>query len=84
MRIRMLVAVLIAVAFPLSAESQQSQSVPIKFLSGDSKVHGQFFTCRGDNPVGTLVLVPGWPGNPQDVLGLGSLSSRTQYQCPRF
>ena len=73
MRIRLLVAVLIVVTFPLCAESQSSLSVPIQFPSADSIVHGQFFRCRGDNPVGTLVLVPGWPGNPQDVLGLGAL-----------
>jgi pimeloyl-ACP methyl ester carboxylesterase len=52
------------------------ESTPIEFISGGSLVRGQFFSAEGKKPVGTLVLVPGWPGEePCDVLGLGALLS---------
>lgn len=36
------------------------------------RARGQFFPSVGDSSIGTLLLVPGWPGNPRDVLGLGA------------
>lgn len=69
---RLLIAVLALIAIPLSVLSQHAQSVAVEFLSGGVCVRGQFFPSVGDSSIGTLLLVPGWPGNPRDVLGLGA------------
>jgi len=72
--IRLLVACMLIVAvMPGTAPAQPSQSVPVEFLSGGEHVRGQFFESANGDPMATLVLVPGWPGNPRDVLGLGAL-----------
>jgi dienelactone hydrolase len=85
-----LVSVLLAVAVPLAAQDPaQSSPRPGAGMDGafaavsvalDS--HGQTLDCRffraeGDGLRPTVLLVPGWPGNPEDVLGLGArLSGR--------
>lgn len=57
-----------------SAAAQRSTSIPIKFMSEGSTLHGRFFPSGGVAPA-TLVLVPDWAGSPDDVLGLGALLS---------
>ncbi|TRZ53212.1 alpha/beta fold hydrolase [bacterium] len=69
----LLISILAIAAIPLHAYGQPAQSVPVEFLSGGEYVRGQFFRSMDSNPIATLVLVPGWPGNPRDVLGLGAL-----------
>jgi dipeptidyl aminopeptidase/acylaminoacyl peptidase len=64
--------VLLLVLAP-GVRSQEVQSVPVEFLSAGVHVRGKFFPARDAKPVYTLLLVPGWPGNPNDVLGLGQL-----------
>jgi pimeloyl-ACP methyl ester carboxylesterase len=64
---------MIVTIMPSSAPAQQSQSVPIEFLCGGKYIRGRFFESAHGDPIATLVLVPGWPGNPHDVLGLGAL-----------
>jgi len=49
------------------------EPVPIEFISEGACVRGRFFAAVGTTPATTLLLVPGWPGNPDDVLGLGAL-----------
>lgn len=49
------------------------EPVPIEFISEGACVRGRFFAAVGTTPATTLLLVPGWPGNPNDVLGLGAL-----------
>jgi len=49
------------------------ESVSIEFTSEGACVRGRFFAAAGTTPAATLLLVPGWPGNPSDVLGLGAL-----------
>jgi len=49
------------------------KSVSVEFISEDACVRGRFFAAAGAAPATTLLLVPGWPGNPNDVLGLGEL-----------
>ncbi len=51
------------------------EPVPIDFVSGGDCLHGKFFPAAGSGPAATLLLVPGWPGNPDDVLSLGALLS---------
>jgi pimeloyl-ACP methyl ester carboxylesterase len=47
--------------------------VSIEFMSEGACVRGRFFAAVGTTPKTTLLLIPGWPGNPEDVLGLGAL-----------
>lgn len=47
--------------------------VSIEFISEGARVRGKFFVAAGTAPKITLLLIPGWPGDPNDVLGLGTL-----------
>ncbi len=47
--------------------------VAIDIPSGGVVMKGRFFAARADGPRTTIVMVPGWPGNPDDVLGLGAV-----------
>ena len=49
------------------------EPVSVEFISEGACVRGRFFAAVGTTPATTLLLVPGWPGNPNDVLGLGAL-----------
>ena len=49
------------------------EPVSVEFISEGACVRGRFFAAVGTAPATTLLLVPGWPGNPNDVLGLGAL-----------
>lgn len=66
------IGVFAVLALPLSGEGQQVQPAPVEFISEGFRVHGNFFAAAGAGPAYTLLLVPGWPGNPHDVLGLGA------------
>lgn len=49
----------------------------IVIRSGGDNIVGRIFATREGPRAPTLIVVPGWPGNPDDVLGLGDfLSSR--------
>jgi pimeloyl-ACP methyl ester carboxylesterase len=65
-------AVFALFVLPLAAEAQAKEPVRVEFLSEGAIVRGRFFPGAGGDPM-TMVLVPGWPGNPDDVLGLGAL-----------
>jgi len=49
------------------------EPVSIEFISEGACVRGKFFQSVGTTPSTTLLLVPGWPGEPNDVLDLGAL-----------
>jgi dipeptidyl aminopeptidase/acylaminoacyl peptidase len=49
------------------------ESVSVEFMNEGTCVRGRFFQPVGTTPVITLLLFPGWPGDPTDVLGLGAL-----------
>ena len=49
------------------------EPVLVKFISEGACVRGKFYTPVGTTPIATLLLFPGWPGDPNDVLGLGAL-----------
>ncbi len=76
--------VLAVLALPITAEAQQVQPVPVEFVSEGLRVHGNFFAAAGASPAYTLLLVPGWPGNPRDVLGLGALLASHQINVLMF
>ena len=54
------------------------EPVSIEFISEGACVRGRFFAAVGTAPATTLLLVPGWPGNPDDVIGLGALLAPRQ------
>jgi uncharacterized protein len=49
------------------------EPVSIEFVNEGACVRGRFFAAVGTTPITTLLLFPGWPGDPNDVLGLGAL-----------
>jgi pimeloyl-ACP methyl ester carboxylesterase len=69
-------AILCILLFSICAQSQQTESVTIEFPSQGSQVHGRVFPAGGEAPRPTLLLVPGFPGNPYDVAGMGGSLSR--------
>jgi len=60
---------------PAEASSQTVEPIPLEIPSGGELLKGRFFRASGEGPRPTVLLVPGWPGNPHDVLGLGALLS---------
>lgn len=63
---------LIRFILALPATAQEIGSVPVEIISDGATMQGQFFTADCEGACPTLLLVPGWPGNPRDVLGLGA------------
>jgi dienelactone hydrolase len=57
---------------------------PIEFESGGCTVRGQFYRAAGEPPFPTVLLLPGFPGNEDDVLGLGQEISRQGVQALTF
>jgi pimeloyl-ACP methyl ester carboxylesterase len=52
------------------------EPVSIEFISEGECVRGRFFRAVGEDQPTTLLFVPGWPGTPEDFLGLGPLLSQ--------
>lgn len=73
MPVRALGGTLIVLASSILLHGRARESVPVQFVSKGATVHGRFFAAAGPTPLATLVLVPGWPGSQEDVLGLGAL-----------
>jgi uncharacterized protein len=69
-------AILCILSLSICTQSQQIGSIPIEFPSQGSLVHGRVFPAGGEALHPTLLLVPGFPGNPNDVAGLGDSLSR--------
>ena len=44
--------------------------ISASFESDRSRVRGKFFLSSGSTRAITLVLIPGWPGNPDDILNI--------------
>ena len=44
---------------------------PVVFESKDANIHGFFYKASGVEPLPTVILCHGFPGNKTDVLGLG-------------
>jgi pimeloyl-ACP methyl ester carboxylesterase len=50
------------------------EPVSVEFVCEGTCVRGRFFQAAvRTTPAATLLLFPGWPGDPDDVLGLGAL-----------
>lgn len=59
-------------------------STPISFQSDGAKVHGRYFEAPGVQPLPTVLLLQGSPGNPSDVLGLGERFAERGYNVLTF
>jgi uncharacterized protein len=69
---RILAFTLAVVASAVAQPTPTAQSVQIGFLSQGARVHGKFFPAPGPGLKPTLLMLPGWPGNPNDVANLGA------------
>ena len=56
----------------LPAFAQQPEPVEVAIDSEGYAMRGRFFTSGTAGPHATLLLIPGYPGNPEDVLGMGA------------
>ena len=50
--------------------------VPVKFISEGHTICGNFFPTTGESYFPTVLLLHGFPGNEEDVLGLGYMMSQ--------
>jgi dienelactone hydrolase len=73
-RILLLLALGSLTAVPAYAQSPESVAVAI--VSEGFEMRGRFFPASEAGPRPTLLLIPGYPGNPDDVLGMGARLSR--------
>ncbi|MFH0778711.1 MAG: alpha/beta fold hydrolase [Candidatus Eisenbacteria bacterium] len=55
----------------MSCEHTTGNPVTVHFTSAGHRLAGVFFEARGREPLPTAVLLHGFPGNKEDVLGLG-------------
>ncbi len=58
------------------AYPQQPEPVQVTIDSEGYLMRGRFFLASEAGPRPTLLLIPGYPGNPDDVLGMGARLSR--------
>jgi pimeloyl-ACP methyl ester carboxylesterase len=59
-------------------------AITVEFLSGTERVRGKFFPSNSSPPPATILMLPGWPGNPEDVLGLGERLSGLGFNLMLF
>ena len=75
--IRVGVSILLAVSLShFSACETPDEVGSVAIESGGSELRGRFFSGQGPGLRPTVLLIPGWPGGPTDVLGLGTRLSR--------
>lgn len=74
---RNLVTALVLSSLTLTfACSRARQPVPISIDSEGFEMHGRFFPAAAGGSGPTVLLIPGYPGNPEDVLGMGARLSQ--------
>jgi pimeloyl-ACP methyl ester carboxylesterase len=56
----------------------------IELVRDDIVLKGKFFSADGLGPFVTLILLPGFPGNTTDVLGLGKMLSQKKVNVLTF
>ena len=73
-KVRLLLWSLLFVLFIAPAFSQTLNQGPydITFSSMGHSIRGKFFAGSGSECITTILLLQGFPGNPNDVLGLGN------------
>ena len=72
-----MVSLVTALLLSVPAAAQSPGKITLDIPSGDATVRGRFFPARGGMPLATLLIVPGWGGDPVDASGMGAaLSAR--------
>lgn len=71
-----LLALVLANLTVLPACSQTREPVAVGIESEGFEMRGRFFPASVAVPRATVLLIPGYPGNPDDVLGMGARLSR--------
>ena len=62
---------IISALLAVTASARQKIPVDISFQREDITLYGKFFPASVNGPSPTLLLLPGFPGNDNDILGLG-------------
>jgi uncharacterized protein len=69
-------AILIFLTFVMMTTSAQTNTInDISFSREGIILQGRFFRAEGAGPFATVLILPGFPGNQTDVLGLGKMIS---------
>jgi len=58
--------------------------IPVDFESTGVKIHGLFYKASGIDPLPTVILCHGFPGNNTDVLGLGERLAKQGFSALAF
>lgn len=58
--------------------------IPLTFESEGAKIHAIFFQANGDEPLPTVILCRGFPGNDGDLFGLGERLTREGFNALAF
>jgi dipeptidyl aminopeptidase/acylaminoacyl peptidase len=58
--------------------------IPVTFESKDANIHAIFYQASGVEPLPTVILCHGFPGNDVDVLGLGQRLTREGFNALAF
>jgi hypothetical protein len=66
------------------ANGQTANAIDVTFNSHGFLLKGKFYVARGEGPFPTLILLQGFPGNEQDVLGVGQRISEAGINALTF
>lgn len=67
-----------------SQQINQKDYIPFTFKSGDSNVYGRFFKTSGNQPVQTVIMLQGFPGREDDLLGFGRILRKEGFNALTF
>ncbi len=61
-----------------------SKPIPLTFESNGANIHAIFYQASGVEPLPTVILCHGFPGNNTDVLGLGERLMKEGFNALAF
>jgi len=84
--IRLAISSFLLILFVAPSFSQTGDKGPfdISFKSNGNSIKGKFFAGSSKEPVTTVLLLHGFPGNPEDVLGLGNKLADSGFNALTF
>jgi uncharacterized protein len=65
-------------------QTNQKRYIPFTFKSGSSNVYGRFFKNSNDQPVPTIIMLQGFPGREDDLLGFGKIFRKEGFNALTF
>jgi len=63
---------------------EMEKPLPVVFESKDANIRGLFYQAFGIEPLSTVILCQGFPGNDTDVLGLGERLTKEGFNALAF